>query len=78
MHSGAPMAFKTWLGHEYMVGIICPPLVGIGLRWLPKLGVDSVHWTRPHIHMPTGAPVIRLVPHLPIILKHVNNITLQS
>ena len=23
----------TPLGHHYMVGIICPPLVGIGLRW---------------------------------------------
>ena len=30
-----------------MVGIICP-LVEIGLRWLPKLGVD--------VHMPTGMP----------------------
>ena len=26
--------FKIWLGHPYMVGIICP-LVGLGLRQLP-------------------------------------------
>ena len=24
-HSGAPVAFKTWCGHQYRVGIICPP-----------------------------------------------------
>ena len=42
--SGAPVAFKTWCGHQYWVGIICPPpLVEIGLRWLPKLGVDKSH-----------------------------------
>ena len=23
--TGAPVAFKTWRGHHYMVGIICPP-----------------------------------------------------
>ena len=37
---GAPVAFKTWWGHQYRVDIICPSLVGIGLRWLPKLGVE--------------------------------------
>ena len=26
-HSGAPVAFKTCWGHEYMVGILCPPWV---------------------------------------------------
>ena len=36
----------TPLGHHYVVGIICPPLVGIGIRWLPKLRVDQ----RPHVH----------------------------
>ena len=30
--AGAPVAFKTWCGHYYRVGIICPPLVEIGLR----------------------------------------------
>ena len=25
VYSGAPVAFKTWCGHQYMVGIICPP-----------------------------------------------------
>ena len=29
--SGAPVAFKTWCGHQCRVGIICPPLVDIGL-----------------------------------------------
>ena len=28
-------------GPQYRVGIICPPLVEIGLRWLPKLGKDQ-------------------------------------
>ena len=37
---GAPVAFKTWCGHQYMVGI--------GLRGLPKLGVDTS--PRPHAH----------------------------
>ena len=23
--AGAPVAFKTWCGHQYCVGIICPP-----------------------------------------------------
>ena len=23
--AGAPVAFKTWWGHQYMLGIICPP-----------------------------------------------------
>ena len=42
INAGAPVAFKTWWGHQYMVGIIClHPLVGIGLRLLPKLGVDT-------------------------------------
>ena len=42
-------AFKTWCGHQYGVGIICPPpLVEIGLMWLPKLGVDLS--PRPHAH----------------------------
>ena len=49
--SGALAAFKTWCGHQYRVGIICPPLVEIGLRWLPKLGVDTS--PRPHVHMRT-------------------------
>ena len=40
LYSGAPVAFKTWCGHQYRMGIIFPPpLVEIGLRWLPKLGV---------------------------------------
>ena len=51
INSGAPVAFKTWCGHQYRVGIICPPLVEIGLRWLPKLGVDTS--PRPHVHMRT-------------------------
>ena len=34
------MAFKSWWGHLYMVGIIYP-LVKIGLRWQPKLGGDQ-------------------------------------
>ena len=46
--TGAPVAFKTWCGNQYRVGIICPPLVEIGLRWLPKLGVDTS--PRPHAH----------------------------
>ena len=46
--AGAPVAFKTWWGHQYMVGIICPPAVEIGFRWLPKLGVDTS--PRPHAH----------------------------
>ena len=45
-HAGAPVAFKTWCGHQYREGIIC--LVEIGLRWLPKLGVDTS--PRPHVH----------------------------
>ena len=53
--SGAPVAFKTWWGHQYMVGIIClHPLVGIGLRMLPIWFVillyckcfDSLKWAR--------------------------------
>ena len=47
--SGAPGAFKTWCGDQYRVGITFPPpLVEIGLRWLPKLGVDTS--SRPHAH----------------------------
>ena len=23
--AGVPVAFKTWRGHQYMVGILCPP-----------------------------------------------------
>ena len=49
--TGAPVAFKTWCGHQYRVGIICPPpcaLVEIGLRWLPKLGEDKSPC--PHTH----------------------------
>ena len=40
--SGVTAAFK------YRVGIICPPLVEIVLRWLPKLGVDMS--PRPYAH----------------------------
>ena len=37
-----PVAFKTWCGHQYRVGIISPPPpVEIGLEWLRKLGVDT-------------------------------------
>ena len=25
IQTGAPVAFKTWCGHQYRVGIICPP-----------------------------------------------------
>ena len=41
-YASTPVAFKTWCGHQYRVGIIYPPpLVEIGLRWLPKHGVDT-------------------------------------
>ena len=33
---GAPLAFNTWCGHQYRVGIICP-LVEIGLTVWPKM-----------------------------------------
>ena len=47
--TGTPVAFKTWCGHQYRVGIICLLwLRYIGLRWLPKLGVDTS--SRPHAH----------------------------
>ena len=46
--TGGPVAFKIWFGHQHRVGIICPPLVEIGLGWLPKLGVDTS--PRPHAH----------------------------
>ena len=45
---GAPMAFKTWCGHKYIGWAWSAPLVEIGLRWLPKLGVDMS--PRPHAH----------------------------
>ena len=49
---GAPVAFKTWWGHQYMVGIICPhPSPGwnrVLKSWRPKLGVDTS--PRPHAH----------------------------
>ena len=32
--TGAPVAFKTWCAHQYRV---------VGLRWLPKLGVENSH-----------------------------------
>ena len=33
-YTGAPEAFRTWWGHQYMVGRICaPPLVRIGLYY---------------------------------------------
>ena len=31
-NTGVPVGFKTWWGHQYMVGIIFP-LVGIRLMW---------------------------------------------
>ena len=43
-------AFKTWWGHEYMVDIICFPLVGVGLRCLPKLDVDTSPCLNAHRH----------------------------
>ena len=46
--TGAPVALKTWCGHQSRVDRICPPLVEIGLRWLPKIGVDTS--PRPHAH----------------------------
>ena len=42
IYAGVPVAFKTLCGHNL------PPLVEIGLRWLPKLGVDAS--PRPHAH----------------------------
>jgi hypothetical protein len=60
--AGAPVAFKTCLGHQYMVSIICfPP--GIGLRWLTKLGGDQspCHHaqTRPRgLHIEITSPAI--------------------
>ena len=48
MYTCAPVAFKTWCGHQYRMGIICPPLVEIGLGWLSKLDVDMS--PRPHAH----------------------------
>ena len=49
-YSGAPVALKTWCGHQFREGIIYPP------------GGDRVKVaakTCPHIHMPTGAPAIK-------------------
>ena len=47
-YTGTPVAFKTWWGQQYMVGIICLPPIGIGLRWQQKLGVDTS--PRPHAY----------------------------
>ena len=38
---GPPRRILASQGPQYRVGIICPPLVEIGLRWLPKLDKDQ-------------------------------------
>ena len=44
------MAIKTWWGQaSTYLGRNLPPLIGMGLMYLPKLGS--------HVPMPTGAPV---------------------
>ena len=49
MHSGAPKyGFQNLEGTSVYGGNNLPPLVGIGLRWLPKLDVDTS--PRPHAH----------------------------
>ena len=40
--------FQNLVGTSVYGGHDMPPLVGIGLRWLPKLGVDTS--PRPHAH----------------------------
>ena len=49
--SGAPVAFKTWCGHQYIRWAQSAPLVEVGLKWLPKLGVNTS--PRPHAHRRT-------------------------
>ena len=47
--AGVPVDFKTWWGHQYMMGIISPPpLVGIGIKWLQKIGRDQFPCSHAH------------------------------
>ena len=51
--TGAPVAFKTWCGHDYRVGIICPPPPG----W-DRVRVAAKTWCG---HVPTSTcPQARL------------------
>ena len=78
-----PVAFKTWWGHQYIVGIICPPPVGIGLRWLPKPLVDTS--PRPHAHRRAWTPAgsrqgSKAKPQQPklFFLQHLARVTILS
>ena len=46
--SGAPVAFKTWWGHQHMVGIICPA------GWSRVKVAAKIFWGL--VSMPTGTP----------------------
>ena len=48
--SGAPMAFKTWWGHHYMVGIICTPPPPGWNRVKMAAKTWCGQWTRPHAY----------------------------
>ena len=63
---GMPVAFKTWWGQQYMVGIICPPTVGIGLRWQPKLGVAEYPYH--YVHRPVR--IVRTYVSSIVTVKH--------
>ena len=52
MHnSGAPVAFKTWLGTLVYGGQNLPPPPLFGLRWLPKLGGDQSPFPQARLHI---------------------------
>ena len=72
-NSGAPVAFKTWWGHQYRVGKICPPPVGIGLRWLPKHGVDMS--PRPHAHRRACLKIHEKITKIKVQKKYMNKIS---
>ena len=57
-----------------MVGIICTPLVGIGLRWLPKLGVDTS--PRPDAHSHACMSLYLISPEVAQVQIHITDFLL--
>ena len=53
--------FQNLVGTTVYGGHNLPPLIGIGLRWLPKIGVV----TSPDPHVPTGTTALgRVIPKI--------------
>ena len=60
-----PVAFKTWCGHQYRVGIICPP------GW-DRVKMAAKTWCG-HVHISTGTPGVwtKILSDIILLLKKV-------